>query len=288
MILEPTGLWFMDDCVIRGVTKSTKTNFVGPIPTSWTQASHAQREAWFNNFRLSFAWSPSQEQNVRIRYNDVGTRRYRDVIWKVVRRPKEPDHMKGDKYEGLIKHTKSEAFQKKSKQASLNKRGGKEDAVNEPTHYAGSRSFWNRMLGRGKKKSQPIATVPELFLDTHSRVDGKGVRTWTKPKDKQLYEAFEREKAANPEKEDNDIWYELVDGFKKGHAPFGRKSSLRRDDESNGPGEDGREPPSSGRRETMPKWAKVEPGSSEEDPDGREKTNPTSSQTQLKSKWWSG
>ncbi|XP_074278164.1 uncharacterized protein LOC141601761 [Silene latifolia] len=147
MILEPTGLWFMDDCVIRGVTKSTKTNFVGPIPTSWTQASHAQREAWFNNFRLSFAWSPSQEQNVRIRYNDVGTRRYRDVIWKVVRRPKEPDHMKGDKYEGLIKHTKSEAFQKKSKQASLNKRGGKEDAVNEPTHYAGSRSFWNRMLG---------------------------------------------------------------------------------------------------------------------------------------------
>ncbi|XP_074276876.1 uncharacterized protein LOC141600530 [Silene latifolia] len=112
MILEPAGLWFMDDCVIRGVTKSTKTNFVGPIPTSWTQASHAQREAWFNNFRLSFAWSPSQEQNVRNRYNDVGTRRYRDVIWKVVRRPKEPDHMKGDKYEGLIKHTKSEEERK--------------------------------------------------------------------------------------------------------------------------------------------------------------------------------
>ncbi|XP_074313589.1 uncharacterized protein LOC141648773 [Silene latifolia] len=95
MILEPAGLWFMDDCVVRGVTKSTKTNFVGPIPTSWTQASHAQRDAWFNNFRQAFAWSPSQERNVRIRYEEVGTRRYRDVIWKVVRRPKEPDHMKG-------------------------------------------------------------------------------------------------------------------------------------------------------------------------------------------------
>ncbi|XP_074267227.1 uncharacterized protein LOC141590545 [Silene latifolia] len=129
--------------------------------------------------------------------------------------------MKGDKYEGLIKHTKTPAFQKKSKQASLNKRGGKEDAVNEPTHYAGSRSFWNRMLGRGKKKSQPIATVPELFLDTHSRVDHKGVRTWTKPKDKQLYEAFEQEKAANPKLQDNDIWYKLVDGFKKGHEALG-------------------------------------------------------------------
>ncbi|XP_074266405.1 uncharacterized protein LOC141589672 [Silene latifolia] len=148
IILEPAGLWFMDDSVVRGVTKSTKTNFVGPIPTSWTQASPAQRDAWFNNFRQAYAWSPSQERNVRIRYEEVGTRRYRDVIWKVVRRPKEPEHMKGDKYEGLIKHTKSEAFQKKSKQASLNKRGGKEDAVNEPTHYAGSRSFWNRMLGR--------------------------------------------------------------------------------------------------------------------------------------------
>ncbi|XP_074292995.1 uncharacterized protein LOC141619873 [Silene latifolia] len=52
MILEPAGLWFMDDCVVRGVTKSTKTNFVGPIPTSWTQASQAQRDAWFNNFRV--------------------------------------------------------------------------------------------------------------------------------------------------------------------------------------------------------------------------------------------
>ncbi|XP_074265663.1 uncharacterized protein LOC141588106 [Silene latifolia] len=155
MILEPAGLWFMDDCVVRGVTKSTKTNFVGPIPTSWTQASEAQRDAWFNNFRQAYAWSPSQERNVRIRYEEVGTRRYRDVIWKVVRRPKEPEHMKGDKYEGLIKHTKTPAFQKKSKQASLNKRGGKEDAVNEPTHFAGSRSFWNRMLGRGKKKSRP-------------------------------------------------------------------------------------------------------------------------------------
>ncbi|XP_074288788.1 uncharacterized protein LOC141613944 [Silene latifolia] len=159
MILEPTGLWFMDNCVVRGVTKSTKTNFVGPIPTSWTQASPAQRDAWFNNFRQAYAWSPSQERNVRIRYEEVGTRRYRDVIWKVVRRPKEPENMKGDKYEGLIKHTKTPAFQKKSKQASLNKRGGKEDAVNEPTHYAGSRSFWNRMLGRGKKKSRPIAAV---------------------------------------------------------------------------------------------------------------------------------
>ncbi|XP_074305984.1 uncharacterized protein LOC141641212 [Silene latifolia] len=152
IILEPTGLWFMDNCVVRGVTKSTKTNFVGPIPTSWTQASPAQRDAWFNNFRQAYAWSPSQERNVRIRYEEVGTRRYRDVIWKVVRRPKEPENMKGDKYEGLIKHTKTPAFQKKSKQASLNKRGGKEDAVNEPTHYAGSRSL--RITRGGSRQQQ--------------------------------------------------------------------------------------------------------------------------------------
>lgn len=53
----------------------------------------------------------------------------------------------GAAYDGLVKKTKTEAFQKKSKQASLNKKGGKADGKVEPTHFSGSRSFLSKLFG---------------------------------------------------------------------------------------------------------------------------------------------
>ncbi|XP_074301554.1 uncharacterized protein LOC141632953 [Silene latifolia] len=189
---------------------------MGPVPTCWTDAMPQQKEEWFNIFRKSFDWPSGLEHVVRDRYNAICTKIYRDLIYKTVRRKKEPEHLKGDAYQGLMKKRATPEFKIKSERGSLNERGGKKEGIIEATHYGGSRSFLDRVLGKGKKKGKVEMTAPEFFVDMHSKVDDKGNRHWTKAKDKELHDAYLRDKENTPNRPDNDIWFDLVEGYKKG------------------------------------------------------------------------
>ncbi|XP_074292092.1 uncharacterized protein LOC141618935 [Silene latifolia] len=103
MILDPNGLWFRSQTVVRGVTNSTQENMTHGV-TCWSNASDEDKEMWFNNFRRVFYWPTNLEHLVWQRYNDIGKKRLRDNMYKVSRRKKAPSFMKGSSYEEYTKY----------------------------------------------------------------------------------------------------------------------------------------------------------------------------------------
>ncbi|XP_074310432.1 uncharacterized protein LOC141646444 [Silene latifolia] len=63
MILDPNGLWFRSQTVVRGVTNSTQENMTHGV-TCWSNASDEDKEMWFNNFRRVFYWPTNLERLV--------------------------------------------------------------------------------------------------------------------------------------------------------------------------------------------------------------------------------
>ncbi|XP_074320789.1 uncharacterized protein LOC141657439 [Silene latifolia] len=184
MILDPNGLWFRSQTVVRGVTNSTQENMTHGV-TCWSNASDEDKEMWFNNFRRVFYWPTDLERLVWQRYNDIGKKRLRDNMYKVSKRKKAPSFMKG----------RQEV---------------------EPTHYGGSQSFHDRVVLDTKKNKGKVPTIVDLFVDTHAKKTSKGKLIFAKEKDQQLYEQFLVRRKNNPEIDDNELWFDLVEGFQRG------------------------------------------------------------------------
>ncbi|XP_074271339.1 uncharacterized protein LOC141595273 [Silene latifolia] len=145
MILDPNGLWFRCQTVVRGVTASTQENMTHDV-TCWSNATDEDKEMWFNNFRRVFYWPTDLECLVWQRYNDIGKKKLRDNMYKVSKRKKAPSFMKGASYEEFTKYRNSPEFKEASARNKVNRKGGKKDAEVEPTHYGGSQSFHDRVL----------------------------------------------------------------------------------------------------------------------------------------------
>lgn len=91
-----------------------------------------------------FTWHQDLEFAVRTKFNETCQRRLKDNNYKVRIKQKEPTYMQGPVYEEFTKLSDSPDFQKKSRQAKINKRRGKEDGPCEPTHHSGSMSYLER------------------------------------------------------------------------------------------------------------------------------------------------
>ncbi|XP_074297322.1 uncharacterized protein LOC141628030 [Silene latifolia] len=215
MILDPNGLWFRSQTVVRGVTNSTQENMTHGV-TCWSNASDEDKEMWFNNFRRVFYWSADLERLVWQRYNDIGKKRLRDNMYKVSKRKKAPSFMKGSSYEEYTKYRNSPEFKEASARNKINRKGGDKDAEVEPTHYGGSQSFHDRVVLDTKKNKGKVPTIVDLFVDTHAKKTSKGKLIFAKEKDQQLYEQFLVRRKNNPEINDNELWFDLVEGFQRG------------------------------------------------------------------------
>ncbi|XP_074282415.1 uncharacterized protein LOC141606928 [Silene latifolia] len=186
MILDPNGLWFRSQTVVRGVTNSTQENMTHGV-TCWSNASDEDKEMWFNNFRRVFYWPADLERLVWQRYNDIGKKRLRDNMYKVSKRKKAPSFMKGSSYEEYTKYRNSPEFKEASARNKINRKGGDKDAEVEPTHYGGSQSFHDRVVLDTKKNKGKVPTIVDLFVDTHAKKTSKGKLIFAKEKDQQLY-----------------------------------------------------------------------------------------------------
>ncbi|XP_074274215.1 uncharacterized protein LOC141598315 [Silene latifolia] len=215
MILDPTGLWFKSQTVVRGVTTSTQENMTHGV-TCWSNSSDENKEMWFNNFRRVFYCPTDLERLLWQRYNDIGKKRLRDNMYKVSRRKKAPSFMKGASYEEFTKYRNSPEFKEGSARNKINKRGGEKDAEVEPTHYGGSQSFHDRVLSSAKKNKGKMPTIVDLFVDTHTKKTSKGKLIFRKAKDQDLYDRFLVRKKNNPDIDDNELWFDLVEGFQRG------------------------------------------------------------------------
>ncbi|KAL9227785.1 hypothetical protein vseg_003436 [Gypsophila vaccaria] len=106
--------------------------------------------------------------------------------------------MKGGSYENLLKHRETSEFQKRSKQAKINKTGGVEGGNVEPTHYGGSQSTYERALKRAKSNKGKLPSAVEIFLDTHTKPGPDGEKRFQKKKDAAIYDAYLHKVEDNP------------------------------------------------------------------------------------------
>ncbi|XP_074299368.1 uncharacterized protein LOC141630447 [Silene latifolia] len=206
---------FRSQTVVRGVTNSTQENMTHDV-TCWSNASDEDKEMWFNNFRRVFYWPTDLERLVWQRYNDIGKKRLRDNMYKVSKRKKAPSFMKGSSYEEYTKYRNSPEFKEASARNKINRKGGDKDAEGEPTHYGGSQSFHDRVVLDTKKNKGKVPAIVDLFVDTHAKKTSKGKLIFAKEKDQQLYEQFLVRRKNNPEIDDNELWFDLVEGFQRG------------------------------------------------------------------------
>ncbi|XP_074306562.1 uncharacterized protein LOC141641814 [Silene latifolia] len=107
-------------------------------------------------------------------------------------------------------------FKEASARNKINMKGGDKDAEVEPTHYGGSQSFHDRVVLDTKKNKGKVPTIVDLFVDTHAKKTSKGKLIFAKEKDQQLYEQFLVRRKNNPEIDDNELWFDLVEGFQRG------------------------------------------------------------------------
>ncbi|XP_074310332.1 uncharacterized protein LOC141646283 [Silene latifolia] len=137
-------------------------------------------------------------------------------MYKVSKRKKALSFMKGSSYEEYTKYRNSPEFKEASARNKINRKGGDKDAEVEPTHYGGSQSFHDRVVLDTKKNKGKVPTIVDLFVDTHAKKTSKGKLIFAKEKDQQLYEQFLVRRKNNPEIDDNELWFDLVEGFQRG------------------------------------------------------------------------
>ncbi|KAK9705192.1 hypothetical protein RND81_07G039800 [Saponaria officinalis] len=209
--LKPNVLWFENNFVVRGVTKSIETHFEHHC-TCWKNADENEKILWWNIFKTRFKWDVDIEEDVRNEFEKTAARRLKDMIYKAMKSKKCPKWMSKDVRKNIKKIRHTTEFKKRSAQASKNKKGPNKGIA----HIQGSVST-RELARRHYTAHNEILTPAEWFRKTHMKKDG----TWADEKAKGVWDEYKK-KAGQPfSKEDNDAYLEAAGGINKDGSVYG-------------------------------------------------------------------
>ncbi|KAL2923576.1 Adventurous-gliding motility protein Z [Bienertia sinuspersici] len=206
--LHPDGLWFGHRKVVDAVVETSyKTYFKGPY-YNWGVTPAEVKDRWWNAFKHEFSWDPLIASLVKKEWQSKYPS-YK-ATWCA---PALRAHMKKIRQE-------DEDFKRRSSQCSKNRLQNESQRVH---HRQGSISAEEVKINMEKELAR-LPTAPELYYDGHVDNDGQFVN----PKAKQVWDEFQKKKAANLECEDetqkkseDELFFEVVGGWNEKGRIFG-------------------------------------------------------------------
>ncbi|KAK9088039.1 hypothetical protein Syun_030433 [Stephania yunnanensis] len=141
---------------------------------SWEHVPQHVRDIYWNQWKLSFDWEPSDDAAIREAYDRQIATRYADFISKMCSKDKKPANVSTEIFNHYKKMRSTPDFKKKSERASKNRRtetGGPGTGI--AVHTGGSISIYQHAERLAEKLDRP-PTALELCLYFHTK-DHDGV-----------------------------------------------------------------------------------------------------------------
>ncbi|KAL2926946.1 Adventurous-gliding motility protein Z, partial [Bienertia sinuspersici] len=180
------------DCVVE---TSYKTYFKGPY-YNWGVTPAEVKDRWWNAFKHEFSWDPLIASLVKKEWQSKCARRLSGIASKVCTDPSYKATWCAPALRAHMKKIRQEDedFKRRSSQCSKNRLQNESQRVH---HCQGSISAEEVKINMEKELAR-LPTAPELYYDGHVDNDGQFVN----PKAKQVWDEFQKKKAANLECED--------------------------------------------------------------------------------------
>ncbi|KAL2893361.1 hypothetical protein RDABS01_009270, partial [Bienertia sinuspersici] len=220
--LHPDGLWFGHRKVVDAVVETSyKTYFKGPY-YNWGVTPAEVKDRWWNAFKHEFSWDPLIASLVKKEWQSKCARRLSGIASKVCTDPSYKATWCAPALRAHMKKIRQEDedFKRRSSQCSKNRLQNESQRVH---HRQGSISAEEVKINMEKELAR-LPTAPELYYDGHVDNDGQFVN----PKAKQVWDEFQKKKAANLECEDetqkkseDELFFEVVGGWNEKGRIFG-------------------------------------------------------------------
>ncbi|KAL2925807.1 Adventurous-gliding motility protein Z, partial [Bienertia sinuspersici] len=203
------GITVSDDTVDAVVETSYKTYFKGPY-YNWGVTPAEVKDRWWNAFKHEFSWDPLIASLVKKEWQSKCARRLSGIASKVCTDPSYKATWCAPALRAHMKKIRQEDedFKRRSSQCSKNRLQNESQRVHHRT----------------EKELARLPTAPELYYDGHVDNDGQFVN----PKAKQVWDEFQKKKAANLEFEDetrkkseDELFFEVVGGWNEKGRIFG-------------------------------------------------------------------
>ncbi|PWA87027.1 hypothetical protein CTI12_AA120420 [Artemisia annua] len=147
--------------VTRSITKIWKARFTGCWDT-WSSVPRAERNIWYDAFKIKYKWDARIEGDVKSVFNTVGSRSFRNFMSKARKKPptEKPEFMHDEAWQTLCRRWRLPAFIAKSN------KGKKAREANKRLHTGGSASNVDHSMQLAEElKREP--TAAEIFERTH-------------------------------------------------------------------------------------------------------------------------
>ncbi|KAL2935410.1 Adventurous-gliding motility protein Z [Bienertia sinuspersici] len=220
--LHPDGLWFGHRKVVDAVVETSyKTYFKGPY-YNWGVTPAEVKDRWWNAFKHEFSWDPLIASLVKKEWQSKCARRLSGIASLVCTDPSYKATWCAPALRAHMKKIRQEDedFKRRSSQCSKNRLQNESQRVH---HRQGSISAEEVKINM-EKELACLPTAPELYYDGHVDNDGQFVN----PKAKQVWDEFQKKKAANLECEDetqkkseDELFFEAVGGWNEKGRIFG-------------------------------------------------------------------